>query len=242
MGLKPLTKDIKQPQPSSTAPVNNTPNPSNDTPGAHDSSFQSGKALYIDARGYLVFRVPTAPSQLVIYIYNEDDSIAYISTREKKSSGNAILSTPASGPLASTTYFLGPNRDPIVRLLKSNGPDIKVTGRWTSRQQTFTAPNRSTYVWRHIRSQDDKMIVLEKAGGRLHGTGRRIAQLVREKPGIGEGTFDRTVGKGGWLYLARDAGAEMDEALIVATCIVVLKKEIDRVRASGMAVFGSFLG
>lgn len=86
------------------------------------------------------------------------------------------------------------------------------------------------------------MIVLEKEPDRLHGKGRRIARLVRDKPRAGEGTFDKTVRKGGWLYLAQDAGAEMDEALIFATCIVVLKKEIDRVRASGMAVLGSFLG
>jgi hypothetical protein len=60
--------------------------------------------------------------------------------------------------------------------------------------------------------------------------GQRLAQLVRNDQTRPEGTRKSTAGNGGQLIIAPGADTELDEALIVATCLLMLKKEIDRRR------------
>ena len=206
----------------------------------HNNSFQPGRSFLIYANGYATIRLPTPPSQLEIPIYHPDGSLAYVSTREKKSSGNAILSCPKIGDLISTSYFFGPSRDPIIRLLQSPSevpPEIRVSGKWTSRQQTFAAPNGSEFVWRYVREPEGKLLVLE-----IKDNQRRIAQLVRNEHRGPARRCGRSTGKGGELVLAQGAESELDEALIVATCLLMLKKEIDRMRAIQMCQISVIIG
>ncbi|KAL1956322.1 hypothetical protein VTO42DRAFT_7405 [Malbranchea cinnamomea] len=239
---------------SSAASISTT-NTAVESLGPENCSFTPGRSFFIGANGVRAIRLPFPSSQLEIPIYHSDGSLAYVSTREKKCSGNAVLSSPKLGDLVSTSYFFGPKRDPVIRLLQSPNSDplqdeIKVTGKWTSRTQSFVAPNGSTFIWRYVRQKGttsawdccdgtSRLLVLEKKTdeGPVTGPGQRIAQLVRNKHTRPKGTSKSTAGNGGELVLARDAKLVLDEALIVATCILMLKKEIDRRRALQFMIF-----
>lgn len=212
----------------------------------NDSSFQPGISFFIDAKGIAAIRLPTPSSQLEIPIHHYDGPLAYISTRERKCSGNAILSSPKTGDLISTTYMWGPNRDPTIRLLQSPSPappEIKMTGKWISRQQEFVAPNGSAFVWRYVRSKEAEgtLLVLEKKDGSSSGPVRRIAQLVRNEHTRPAGTSGCAAGNGGELVFVQGAELELDEALIIATCILMLKKEVDRRRAIQIAAIAGVI-
>lgn len=68
-----------------------------------------------------------------------------------------------------------------------------------------------------------------KTGERENDT-KLIAQLIRSKATRTVGTNARTAGNGGELTLSKDAEEFLAERLIVATCITMLKREIDRRR------------
>jgi len=59
-----------------------------------------------------------------------------------------------------------------------------------------------------------------------------------------QGTSRCTAGNGGQLILDQEATSHVDEALIIATCLVMLKKEIDRRRgcSSGRHRWRSIVG
>ncbi|OJD13468.1 hypothetical protein AJ78_06079 [Emergomyces pasteurianus Ep9510] len=200
------------------------------------SSFIPGHSLSIDARGKALIRLPTPASQLEIQIHNPDTSLAYVSTRKKRCSGNSTLSSPERGDLISTEYFFGPNREPIVHLLNESEKEslqIKVKGKFTSRTTNFSSPDGSAFEWRYLKERGldgkkEQLLVLEK----VEVTGRiRVAYLLRNEQTRSSKTSKRTAGNGGELVFDRHASELIDEALIVATCLLMLKKEIDRRRA-----------
>ncbi|KAJ5215393.1 uncharacterized protein N7498_001800 [Penicillium cinerascens] len=107
------------------------------------SSFYPSRTLHVNALGIRAFRLPVPPGQKEIVVTHADGTEAYVSTRDKHWSGNYRLSRPETGGLIETEYFFGPNRDPVLRLLQSSSflpEQVKVTGRWTSRTMSFTAP------------------------------------------------------------------------------------------------------
>ncbi|OQE75028.1 hypothetical protein PENNAL_c0074G06553 [Penicillium nalgiovense] len=178
------------------------------------SSFYPSRILTIDAQGIRAFRLPLPSRQTEIFIYNPDGTEAYISTRDKLCSGNAILSHPERGSLIRTEYFFGPGRDPVVHLLQPSSDiseELSVTGKWTSRTMRF---------------------VEEEKGKSKETSGHRIAQLVRGEDSRTPGTSPSSAGNGGELQIDEAAlqSLELDEAVIVATCLIMLKKEIDRRR------------
>ncbi|EGC49396.1 conserved hypothetical protein [Histoplasma capsulatum var. duboisii H88] len=203
-----------------------------DTPG----SFIPGRSLLIDARGKALLRLPTPPSQLEIHIHNPDGSLAYVSTRKKRFSGNSTLSSPERGEIIFTEYFCGPSREPIIHLLNASeksSPQMKAQGKYTSRTTNFSAPDGSAFEWRYVKERGpdgkkEKFVVLEKleVAGR-----RRVAHLLRNKQTMPPKTSRCTAGSGGELVFDQHASEMIDEALIVATCLLMLKKETDRQRA-----------
>jgi hypothetical protein len=205
--------------------------------------FSRPKSLMINASGIRAFRLPLPSSQLEIPIFHPDGSLAYTSNRNKRSSGDAILSHSHLGDLISTSYFFGPGRAPVVRSLAPSGSsdEIKICGRWTSRAQTFVSSAGMTLEWSYISerssSREKTLLVLcEKGNDRSTQRGRRIAKLVRsDETRPTESTWSYA-GNGGELVIDRDACKGVDEALIVATCLVMLKKEIDRRRSLRMLV------
>ncbi|KEF52749.1 uncharacterized protein A1O9_11166 [Exophiala aquamarina CBS 119918] len=226
-----------------------------------DASFHPDTTFHIAARGIGVWRLPLPSSEVEIPIYRNDGSLAYTSTREKRSSGNCVLSHPKIGDLVSTTYFFGPNREPVLKLLQAPGePDgeansINIKGKWVSRSTAFIMGDGRVFEWSYAHTKDSqgtrvKLIVLrqqEQSEVKMKGDkgGRILAQLVRGKETRAEGSKRCTAGNGGQLMLDQDATSHLDEAVIIATCLMMLKKEIDRRRTiqfmmlSGAASGGS---
>jgi hypothetical protein len=217
------------------------------------TSFHITKSLLINSRGIGILRLPLPTSELEINICTPEGSIAYISTREKRSSGNAVLSSPDRGDLVASSYFFGPGRDPVITLL--NCPDgkgeVKVSGRWTSRAQTFfLSAVPVTFEWTYRREKDAigngkslTLLVLEIPGKKKGDEPKRIAQLVRGKEHRTPDSKSCSAGNGGELMIDELAVKSMgiSEELIVSTCMMMLKKEIDRRRAIQFAMIAAIV-
>ncbi|KAJ5112782.1 hypothetical protein N7532_000827 [Penicillium argentinense] len=220
------------------------------------SSFYPTRTLTVDALGIRAFRLPIPSRQTEIFIRNSDGSEAYISTRDRLWSGNSVLSHPKLGDLIRTDYFFGPNREPILRLLQTSSvlPDeIRISRQWTSRTTRFTMPGGREYEWVYEKEKREgqrvNLVILrpvdvddqtmadkseknETSANESDEGDRRIAQLVRSAETRTPGTSRCTAGNGGELQID-DAGLDacgLDQAVVVATCLVMLKKEMDRRR------------
>jgi hypothetical protein len=207
------------------------------------SSFYPSRILTINAQGIRAFRLPLPSRQTETFIYNPDGTEAYVSTRDKLCSGNAILSHPERGSLVRTEYFFGPGRDPVVQLLQPSSDiseELSVTGKWTSRTMRFGMPGGKQFEWEYAKEkradgQKVNLIVfraVEEEKGKSKETRHRIAQLVRGEDSRTPGTSRSSAGNGGELQIDEAAlqSLELEEAVIVATCLMMLKKEIDRRR------------
>jgi hypothetical protein len=217
-----------------------------------DVKFTPTKTLHINARGIRLIRFPIPSSELEIPIYNDEDgAVEYTSTREKMCSGNAILSAPGRGNLVSSNYRFGPGRNPTLKVLNAaeDQGEVKVSGRWTSRSQDFSVANGTSFEWTYKREptlmtgakDGDKQKVKKATFLVLEAQGVRLAQLVRTEETRTLGTSPSTAGNGGALMIDEKAIAalkpEISEELVVATCIMMLKKEIDRRRAIQIMMF-----
>lgn len=203
-------------------------------------SFHPTRNLSIDSRGIRPFRLPLPPTQTEIPIYNTaDSSVAYISTRDHRWSGDAVLSSPKLGDLIRTKYF----RDPVLQLLQSCSdiPEgLKIAGKWTSRSTCFKTPAGVRVEWNYaketlVNGKKANLIVLQVSDGDSTAktpSGRMIAQLVRCEETRTPGTSRCTAGNGGELQIDNEAlySLELDESVVVATCLLMLKREIDRRR------------
>ncbi|EXJ77336.1 hypothetical protein A1O3_09562 [Capronia epimyces CBS 606.96] len=210
------------------------------------SDFHPGTTLHIAARGIGPLRCALLHPELEIPVFDAGGSLAYVSRRQKRCSGNAVLSHPQRGGLISTSYFFGPKREPQIRLLQGAasaaviGNDdaniIKVSGRWSSRTVSFTTPDGQAFEWKYARTKDANgkkvniiaLQQIETQESKPDSAGKIIAQLVRGNDTRAEGSSRCSAGNGGQLVLDQDAAIYLDEAMILATCLVMLKKEIDR--------------
>ena len=128
-----------------------------------------------------------------------------------------------------------------------------------TRSQRF-ATSLGTFEWRYGCSKErkavnaSKLLILDKislvalAGGKQEERRQLVAQLMRNDEFRTEGTRGSTAGNGGRLQLDTRAfttekgGSSEFEALVITTCILMLKKEVDRMRMiqiSAMAGAGS---
>ncbi|KAJ5205148.1 hypothetical protein N7491_004230 [Penicillium cf. griseofulvum] len=211
-------------------------------------SFYPSRILTINAQGIGAIRLPLPSRQTEIVIYNQDNTETYVSTRDKLSSGDATLSHPKRGSIIRTEYFFGPSRDPVMHLLHPSGiSEVIVTGKWTSRTMRFSMPGGKQFDWKYAKEkradgQKVNLIVFhaveEKNMKKV--TEGRIAQLVRGEDSRTPGTSRSSAGNGGELQIDEAAlqSLELDEAVIVASCLMMLKKEIDRRRLIQFAIIG----
>lgn len=213
-----------------------------------DGTFHPSRSLRIHAHGIGLIRLPLPSGESEIPVYNTDGSLAYLSKRRRRFSGDAVLSHPKLGQLVSTSYFFGPNNDPIIRLLQAPDPEataIRVSGRRTSRSTSFVTPLGRAFEWSYAKRRDARgrkvnLLVLKRTDGDAgRGRGKVIAQLVRGDETRTPGSSRSSAGNGGELLLDRDAGEALDEVLIVATCLLMLKREIDRRRMLQTAVIAA---
>ncbi|KAJ5912221.1 uncharacterized protein N7473_001524 [Penicillium subrubescens] len=226
------------------------------------SPFHPDKTLLIQARGVGCFRLPLPNRQLEIDILHPDGHLAYTSTRDRVCSGNSVLSNAKLGDLIRTEYFFGPNRDPVVHLLQSsagntntNTEEIHLRGQWTSRSVSFTTPSGSELRWSYAKEKrpDGRKVNLIVLGVVENSTDekkasqipeRRLAQLLRCEETRTPQTSRSSAGNGGTLQMDEEGLREygVDEALVVATCLTMLKKEVDRRRMIQMMVIAGAAG
>lgn len=95
------------------------------------------------------------------------------------------------------------------------------------------------YVGRRERSEGvSSLLVLEKVDGERV----RVAQLVRGEGTRSPGSSGSSAGNGGLLEMCLHGGGGegqekvIDEKMVVSTCLVMLKKEVDRRRALQVAM------
>jgi hypothetical protein len=225
------------------------------------ADFHRGKVLLINARGVGLIRLPAPSRELEIAVTDTDGHVVYTSTRAKACSGDAVLSDD-TGDVVATKYFWGPGKDPVMHRLPTSaekhadealkpddGEEIKTKSKWTSRSHVFTLPDGKQFEWRYAkqpaneRNQKARLLVLcEKLDKTEKRQGRKVAQLVRSDDTRTPGSTKNAAGNGGELTLVDGCNDILDESIVVATCLLMLKKEIDRRRALQAAVLISATG
>jgi hypothetical protein len=216
-----------------------------------DASFQPTKSLHVDAKGIGAIRLPLPSSELEILIHNPDGSLAYTSSRNSKCSGDAVLSDGTGAPLIASEYRFGPGRDPVMRIMTGEDEEadtVTVKGRWNSRDQIFTCDGiPATFKWRYRREKlddEDKkkhtVLLMEVEGGK-GAPAQRLAQLVRTNETRAPGSKPSSAGNGGVLMIDELATKLMgiSEELVVASGLMMLKKEIDRRRGMQFAALAA---
>lgn len=205
------------------------------TLGAPELSFTPTKSLHINAIGIPVLSLPATPRELLTKIHNLDGSLAYTSTRAKRSSENCVLTDADGKPLIGTEYFFGPSKDPFLDRLdvpEGSSQEIKTVSKWTSRNHKILLPNGRTCAWIYKK---------EKGFGTNGAKGtalimtlgeKRIAVLVRNDKTRTPGSKSYSAGNGGELLLSEHLGSQdgINEDPVVATVLLMLMKEIDRRR------------
>lgn len=206
------------------------------TPSVSELSFTPVKALHINTQGIGVLRLSTPSSKLSTTIHNPDGSLAYTSTRATRRSGNCTLTGADGRALIGTTYSLGPNKDPVLKRLDAGEGtrcEVKMLSKWMSRNHEFLMPDDRTFSWRYKREKGFGVNGVEGTALVLEVGGKRVAALVRNNETRAPGSKACSAGNGGKLVLGEGVGGEagISESLVVATCLLMLKKEIDRRRS-----------
>lgn len=205
------------------------------TLGADDLAFNPVKSLFINTRGIPVLRLPLPSSELEISIYNNDGSLAYKSIRERRSPGNCTLTDAEGKSSIATEYFFGPGKDPILHILStSEGTDIdlKTQSKWTSRSHTMTLPDGRKFTWEYKKERGFGGENKKGTAIVMNLENKRIAALIRNNETRTPGSKSCSAGNGGELVLSEQIGSKdgVSEELVVASCMLMLKKEIDRRR------------
>lgn len=203
--------------------------------------------LQIQALGKNPCSFPLPPKTPTIPIFSpETGRPVYLSIREKRSSGNSRLvlsENETKITIATTTYWFAPGRPPVVRIFSNTEPGEEEDGfvlrgkSLISRTVRFDSRRYGIFEWRYVGKKEraavgmadaNNLLVLEKVGPERR---IRVAQLVRGDGTRTAGTRRSFTGNGVKLEICsdgRNGGAVVDEVLVVATCLVMLKKEIDR--------------
>lgn len=213
--------------------------------------FNPTRRLFLDSHGIGFFRFPIPAREMEIPIFTEDGKLAYLSKREKRCSGNCTLSHTKLGDVIQTEFFFGPNRDPVLWLLDNEQEgvrrEVKATAKWSSRAIEFTVSGGESVEWRYGteklgNGRRVKVIVLRRADGKGdRNKGSVIAKLLRSEETRTPGSAKCSAGNGGELLIDEDALGSLDEGLVVASCLVMLKREIDRRRAVQIALIAAIV-
>ncbi|OBT53009.1 hypothetical protein VE04_06233 [Pseudogymnoascus sp. 24MN13] len=224
--------------------------------------FHATTSLQIQTSGHALLAFPSPPKQLTTAVFGLDsngrcDRPVYLSTRAVRNSGNCTLvraEDETGAPLAETRYKWGPSSDPVVCI----GDEEVVMSRpkWTARTIRFSWGGRR-YQWRYGGSSERRGVEGDRGEGcnslllleRVEGEGKEevrttVARFVRGEETRTAGTKKSCAGNGGRLEMALerdgvDTFADgIGEEVVVATLLVMLKKEVDRRRGAQIAVIG----
>ncbi|CEJ85590.1 hypothetical protein VHEMI03817 [[Torrubiella] hemipterigena] len=236
-------------------------------PSGSQARFYPSRTLQIEAAGHGICTLPYSTSRQPIRVYevmSGGDAIGdlvYESERIKRHSGDSILvrAGGSEAPICSTNYRFGPGRHPRMRLhgLRESEEVYEFSNKSLLSRAQVIRTHLGTFEWRYASRKERKalgansLLVLEHvskvalAGGGSEDHRRKVAQLIRNDEYRSRGTSRMTAGNGGRLELdlrewADTKGeAEQMEVLALASCMVMLKKEVDRRRAGQMAAMHS---
>lgn len=236
------------------------------SPSGSQARFHPSRRLQIEAQGHSICRLPytTCTDPIRIYEVESEDAVGdlvYESERIKKHSGNSVLvrAGGSEAPICSTTYRFGPGRHPRMMLhgMRESEEEYEFSNKSLLSRAQVIRTHLGTFEWRYASRKERKeidansLLVLEHvskvalAGGRSEDHRRKVGQLIRNDAYRSRGTSRMTAGNGGRLELdlrewADTKGeAEQMEVLALASCLVMLKKEVDRRRAGQMAAMHS---
>ena len=213
--------------------------------------FLPTSTLQIQTAGKALFRLPSPLKDLTIPIFSlETGRPIYLSVRSKRSSGSCELidaesEAEAGAVFASTIYHWGPGKNPVVRIHVEGGEaeEFEVLGKSLVSRTTVFECRWGSFEWRYAGRKErgegvSSLLVLEGVEG---GERVRIAQLVRGEGTRSPGSSGSSAGNGGRLEMCLDdtegcKGKVIDEPTVVSTCLVMLKKEVDRRRALQVAM------
>lgn len=229
------------------------------------AAFHHTSAFQIETAGHSSFRLPLPPKPVPIPVYNVEadgtvGDIAYESLRNKRSTGNCSLfrvSDADEAPVCSTSYRFGPGKPPQMQLhgRLDPGEQFEVLGKGLTTRAQSIRTQLGTFEWRYASRADRKVVgasslllfervtTVALAGGKKKEERRTIvAMFVRNEAVRTVGTGGCTAGNGGRLLmnLAEWAGTKVEreqmEILAIASCICMLKKEIDRRRTQQIMI------
>ncbi|KAA8645159.1 hypothetical protein EYZ11_009622 [Aspergillus tanneri] len=198
------------------------------------------KRLHIHSKGIGLIRFPMPMSQNEIPIYDAEGSLAYVATKNKSWSSHSVLSSSQREPLVAIDYKLGgrPQLRPLTVASRPEMASIMLQTKCTSRAMTFRPQEGGcTLEWKYTRipGPDGKAhmnLCLEKKEekeGLLYN--RQVAHLIRSRETRSPGSTRWATGQGGELILfPEEMTGVVDEALVVATCLVMLRAERDQRR------------
>ncbi|KID91565.1 hypothetical protein MGU_01535 [Metarhizium guizhouense ARSEF 977] len=234
--------------------------------------FRPTHTYQVESEGHPLLALPLAPrpSPIGVFAVRPDGSLgplAYQSLRHARCSGDSVLVRAddplALAPLCSTTYRFGPGRPPRIQLhgeLARGCEAFEVTGEGVCTRAHTVRTHLGTLRWRYAGRRETRaagassLLVMERVtsvatpGGGTAERRRRVAQLVRSEALRTPGTTRATAGNGGRLLmdLGEWAGGKAEEraaeVLVLSSCLVMLKKEIDRRRAAQFMVLAGAAG
>lgn len=207
------------------------------TIGVAEADLKIIKILHISAKGIPFLRLPLPSSELQINVYNENRNVAYRSIRAIRSAGNSILTGANGRQLIATEYFFGPSRDPVLHLLDGEGgAQVATVSKWTSRSQSFLLPDGRKFTWEYKKERGFGQEGNKRTALVMTLQGKRVAALIRNEETRTPGSNGCSAGNGGALLLGEDVATNhcVREDLVVASCLLMLKKEVDRRRAVQM--------
>lgn len=231
------------------------------------ASFHHTSAFQIDTAGHPLFHLPVPPRPVPIPVLRVDGDgtlgdVVYESLRNKRSSGNCALvrAGVAEAPVCSTTYRFGPGKSPQLQLhgrLDPGGEVYEVQGKGLTTRAQSVRTHLGTFEWRYASRADRKavgansLLLFERvtsvalAGGKKEERRTILGMLVRNAELRTHGTYGCTAGNGGRLLLNltewADAKVEHEqmEVIAISSCILMLKKEIDRRRVQQMMMISA---
>lgn len=240
------------------------------------------KTLHVHARGMHSIRLPLPSKELEIQIANPDGTVAYISSRTKRSSPDSSLSKPGFGEYVRTSY----NKKTTLTCRRAEGvtTPFTMTGSNLRRQRAFRLPSSDDeFEWRYANAnasvngrQEERLVLVHKSSQpststdyskneaeldqvksagtlskRLKAKGpkmepRVLAQFSRsdlslQAYGSNSKRQATRAGVGGELVLEPDCTDLVPEEVVVATALVMIKREQDRLRIMQTAVIVAVL-
>jgi len=242
------------PEPLSRTSSQSAASISNTSVSTLAGTFNPTKYFFIHAHGLPVVHVPGTPSHDTT-IKVTDSSGATIFRSERPSRWSAVtsfhsVSGETLGKVTGDRFSNFPLRVIELYLLGNDGREtVKIKRRSLTTRACIFEYGGWEWKWRYGRKDEGAkrnghtILVLERireGGGELEVVARLVRDHDADEKG---GTKPTDAGRGGRLELGTADKGQKVEALVIMSCLVMLKKEIDRRRtASGIPITAVFDG